>query len=76
MAPPAQQRVRLVVLPTADLNGDGKVDCSDLTAIRDAIGTIQPGPGRGFDLTGDMLVDDKDIEAMVRAVPDLFVCQI
>jgi hypothetical protein len=76
MAPEARQLIKLVVLPTADLNGDGKVDCGDLTAIKNAIGTLQPGPGRGFDLTGDMVVDDKDIDAMVRAVPDLFTCRI
>jgi hypothetical protein len=74
--PEARQLARLVVLPTPDLNGDGTVDCSDLTAIKNAIGTIQPGPGRGFDLTGDMLADDKDIDAMVRAVPNLCTCQI
>ena len=76
MAPEARQSIRLVVLPTADLNGDGKVDCSDLTAIKNAIGMLQPGPGRGFDLTGDMVVDATDIDAMVRAVPELFACQI
>jgi hypothetical protein len=76
MRPPFEQRVRLVVLPKADLNGDGQVDCSDLTAIKNAIGTLQPGAGRGFDLTGDMLVDNTDIDAMVRAVPDLCTCQI
>jgi hypothetical protein len=74
--PEARQLARLVVLPTPDLNGDGTVDCSDLTAIKNAIGTIKPGPGRGFDLTGDMLADDKDIDAMVRAVPNLCTCQI
>jgi hypothetical protein len=76
MGPEFRQAVKFVVLPTADLNGDGKVDCGDLTAIKNAFGTLQPGPGRGFDLTGDMIVDDKDIDAMVRAVPELFVCKI
>jgi hypothetical protein len=75
-APEARRLIKIVVLPTADLNGDGKVDCGDLTAIKNAFGTVQPGPGRGFDLTGDMLVDDTDIDAMVRAVPNLFSCQI
>lgn len=70
------QPVKLVVFPTADLNNDGTVDCSDLAAIKNAIGTLQPGPGRGFDLTGDWAVDDKDIAAMVRAVPNLFTCSI
>jgi hypothetical protein len=40
------------------------------------MGTIQPGPGAGFDLTGDMLVDDNDVNAMVRAIPALCTCQI
>ena len=76
MAPPDAQRVRFVVRPSADLTADGAVDCADLTAIKAAIGRIQPGPGLGFDLTGDMVVDDKDVDAMVRAVPALCTCQI
>jgi hypothetical protein len=76
MAPPFEQRVKLVVRPTADLTGDGAVDCTDLAAIKTAIGTVQPGPGLGFDLTGDMVVDDKDLDAMVRAIPALCTCQI
>lgn len=76
MAPPFEQRVRFVVRPTADLTGNGAVDCADLTAIQAAIGTIQPGAGLGFDINGDMLVDDKDVDAMVRAAPALCTCQI
>jgi len=57
MAVVAPQAVRLVVLPTTDLNGDGVVDCLDLTAIKNAIGTLPPGRGRGFDVNGDGVVD-------------------
>lgn len=75
LAPGGVQRVRIVVRPTADLNGDGKVDCGDLTAIKGAVGRLQ-SIGLGFDLTGDGVVDNKDIDAMVRAIPNLFACQI
>ena len=76
MAPPFQQAVRLVVLPNPDLNGDGVVDCQDLAAIKNAIGTVPPGLGRGFDVNGDGVVDQKDIDAMVRAVSSLCTCTI
>ena len=70
------QAVRLVVLPPTDLNGDGVVDCLDLTAIKNAIGTLPPGRGRGFDVNGDGVVDQKDLDAMVRAVSNLCTCVI
>jgi hypothetical protein len=56
-----------VVLPTADLKGDGKVDCGDLTAIRTRSERFSLDRD-GFDLTGYMWLDDKDIDAMVRVV--------
>lgn len=75
MAPKFTQRARLVVRPTADINGDGVVDCKDLSSIKNLAGTIT-APGTGFDLTGDGVVDDKDIDGMVRAVPTLCTCSL
>lgn len=76
MAPPAQKPVRIVVRPAGDLNNDGNVDCLDLSAIRSAIGNPQFVPGQGFDLTGDMVVDEKDVQAMVLAIKNLWACLI
>lgn len=76
MAPKPGQSIRLVVLPTADLNATAKSIVRIRPRSKNAIGTLQPGTGRGFDLTGDMAVDAPDIDAIVRAVPELFACQI
>lgn len=75
-APEFRQPINLVVMPSADLNGDGHVDCQDLQAIRNANGTRSATAGTGFDLTGDFLVDDKDVDAMTRAVAGLRSCGI
>jgi hypothetical protein len=47
MAPPFEQRVKLVVRPTADLTGDGAVDCEDLTAIKPPWERFSPDPEPG-----------------------------
>src|SRR5215218_9047878 len=67
-APESRQQAMLVIMPTPDLNADGRVDCQDLAAIKNATGTRVAMPGAGFDVNGDFLVDDKDLDAMVRAV--------
>lgn len=74
--PEFRQPVQIVVLPTADLNGDGRVDCLDLTAIRNAAGSRPAERGTGFDVTGDNVVDDKDVDGLRRAVASLGACEI
>ena len=74
MAPEARKPIRIVVVPAGDLNRDGQTDCSDLTAMLKAMGSFQPVLGQGFDLTGDMVVDQKDVDALVRAVRGLWAC--
>jgi hypothetical protein len=75
-APEFQQRANVVVLPTPDLNADGRVDCQDIQAIKNAIGTTPRSPGTGYDLNGDAFVDDKDVDAMARAVSTLRTCAV
>jgi len=48
----------------------------DLTAIKNATGHCRPGGDEGFDVNGDGVVDQKDLDAMMRAVSNLCTCVI
>ncbi len=54
-----------------DVNGDGTVDCADLYAVRDALGTSkgQPGFNAAADVNFDGLVNVRDVSLVTRALP-------
>jgi hypothetical protein len=60
-----------------DVNGDGAVDCADLSAARAAVGrrSGQPGFLAGADVNHDNVIDIRDIAIITRAVPSDIVCR-
>jgi len=65
---------QLVVQPpqiAGDLNGDGKVDCSDVAIVKAAFATILGGPGFNplADVNGDGVVNVLDLAMVARHLP-------
>jgi hypothetical protein len=60
-----------------DANGDGAVDCADLSAARAALGrrSGQPGYLAGADVNRDNVIDIRDIALITRALPAGSACQ-
>jgi hypothetical protein len=54
-----------------DVNGDGKVDCSDLTIVKSSVGKRcgQTGFDPRADLNQDCVVDVRDLAAVARQIP-------
>jgi len=54
-----------------DVNDDGKVDCADLNIVRSALGKRrgQVGYSAAADVTGDGIVDVRDLAFVSRRLP-------
>jgi hypothetical protein len=68
----------LVVSGTpGDVNGDGAVDCSDVTAVRASYGkkTGQAGYNPSADFNGDGFVNVLDLQFVVQRLPSGTTCQ-
>jgi hypothetical protein len=60
-----------------DLNGDGKVDCSDLAIVKAAFGTVMGAPGFDprADVNSDGVVNILDLSIVAKEIPAGTVCQ-
>lgn len=70
--------VPLVVTGTpGDVNGDGVVDCSDLSAVRAALGKSfgKAGYNPSADFNGDGFVNIQDLQFIVHQLPAGTTCQ-
>jgi Dockerin type I domain len=66
-----------LVLNTADVNGDGVVNCADLAIVKASFGkkTGQPGFNPIADVNADGIVNVLDLSAVAKQVPAGTVCQ-
>jgi len=66
----------LTAMP-GDRNGDGKVDCADLTIVKVAFGKSigQPGYDPRADVNGDGVINIIDLATVAQALPAATVCQ-
>jgi hypothetical protein len=67
---------QLVVSLFGDLNGDGKIDCSDLAIVRASFGkkTGQKGFDPRADVNGDGIVNVLDLSIVAKLLPPGTVC--
>jgi len=59
-----------------DANGDGSISCADLSIVRASLGKRvgQPGFDPRADITGDGVVDIRDLVAVSKNVPQSETC--
>jgi hypothetical protein len=66
-----------LLVKLADVNGDGKIDCADISIIRAAMGKKRGEVG--FDARADVnmagVVDEKDLAYVTRYLPPGARCQ-
>jgi hypothetical protein len=72
----AKLAVHIYVVPQGDANLDGKVTCTDLTAVRAALNIPygQPGYSTALDLNGDGVINIKDVLLVSKNLPSGTVC--
>jgi probable HAF family extracellular repeat protein len=61
---------------TADVNGDGRVDCTDVSVVKAGIGkkTGQPGFDPSADVNHDGVIDIRDLAIVTQALPTGTAC--
>ncbi|MFL6417341.1 MAG: dockerin type I domain-containing protein [Bryobacteraceae bacterium] len=64
-------------LPTGDLNGDGLIDCMDLSMVRAALDSKvgDPGYSAQADANQDGVVDVRDLAVVAQQLPSGALCQ-
>jgi hypothetical protein len=74
---PARRSFTVHVIKPGDLNGDGKVDCSDINIVKAAMGTYRDRVGYDYraDANNDGVVDSLDLAYVTSNLPSGTVCQ-
>jgi hypothetical protein len=69
--------VTITVLALGDLDGDGTVNCADIAIVKASFGkrTGQPGFDPRADVTGDGVVDIRDLSFVSRQLPAGTTCK-
>jgi hypothetical protein len=65
------------IFAVGDVNGDGVVNCADVSAVRAAFGTRsgQPGFDQRLDFNGDGVIDIRDLAVVAQHLPAGTTCQ-
>ena len=65
------------ITPYGDANGDGAINCADMSAVRAALGkhTGQAGYSAAADVNGDGVIDVRDLAIVSQHLPSGSLCK-
>ena len=72
-----EKTLSMYIGPAGDVNMDGKVNCADMTAVKNAFGKVlgQPGYSSALDVNHDDVINIKDLAFVAEHLPAGTVCQ-